>query len=393
MSAGRHRQQQPGSASGLKGYRLFRIFGFEIKLNLTWLLLALLIIWSLGAGLFPVDYPGLEPYIYWWMGVAGAVGILFSIVFHELSHSLVGRHYGVPVKGITLFIFGGVAELKEEPVNPRVEFLMAVAGPLASLLLAFVFSRLEVLATTREWPIPFIGVTHYLALVNLVLAIFNLLPGFPLDGGRMLRAALWYWKGDLRYATYVASRIGAGFGIGFMVLGGLAFIQGNVIPGMWWLLIGAFLRTAANSSYRQMLVSEILGDKPVRQFMQDRPVSVPPDLSVQQWLEDYVYHYHFKMFPVQEDGRLLGCVRTSDIKSIPRDRWAYTTLGEFVTPPSDANSIPPDMAASRLISNMTRGGGNTRFMVIDNGRLVGVISLKDLGEYIALKLEIESPGP
>ena len=384
-------QRPPESEPGIKGYRLFRIFGFEVKLNLTWLLLALLITWSLGAGLFPTDYPGLAPRTYWWMGVAGAIGILFSIVFHELSHSVVGRRFGVPVRGITLFIFGGVAELKEEPVSPKVEFLMAVAGPLASLLLAFVFSRVEVLATARDWPTPLVGVAHYLALVNLVLAVFNLLPGFPLDGGRMLRAALWYWKGDLRHATYVASRVGAGFGIGFMVLGGLAFIQGNVIPGMWWLLIGAFLRSAANTSYRQMLVTAILGDKPVRQFMQDRPVTVPPDLSVQQWLDDYVYHYHFKMFPVQDGDRLLGCVRTSDIKAIPRDRRASTTLRDLVTPPSDANSVSPDTTASRLIAGMTRAGGNTRFMVLEDGRLVGVVSLKDLSEYIALKLEIESP--
>ena len=393
MNVGLPGQRKPESTSGIKGYRLFRIFGFDVKLNLTWLLLALLITWSLGAGLFPIDYPGLSQHTYWWMGVAGAIGILFSIVFHELSHALVGRRLGVTVKGITLFIFGGVAEMKEEPVSPKVEFLMAVAGPLASLLLAFLFSRVEVLATARGWPTPFIGVSHYLALVNLVLAVFNLLPGFPLDGGRMLRAALWYGKGDLRYATYIASRIGAGFGIGFMVLGGLAFIQGNVIGGMWWLLIGAFLRTAANTSYRQMLVSEILGDKPVRQFMQDRPVSVPPNLSVQQWLDDYVYHYHFKMFPVQDDGRLLGCVRTSDIKAIPRDRWTDATLGELVTPPSDANSVSPDTTASKLISRMTQSGGNTRFMVVKDGQLVGVVSLKDLGEYIALKLEIESPGP
>lgn len=389
MKAGLPGRHEPESTSGIKGYRLFRIFGFDIKLNLTWLLLALLITWSLGAGLFPVDYPGLSQHTYWWMGVAGAIGILFSIVFHELSHSLVGRHFGLPIKGITLFIFGGVAELKEEPVSPKVEFLMAVAGPVASLLLAFVCWRLEILALARDWPIPFIGVAHYLALLNLVLAIFNLLPGFPLDGGRMLRAALWYWKNDLRSATYTASRIGAGFGIGFMVLGGLAFIQGNVIGGMWWLLIGAFLRTAANTSYRQTLVNELLGDKPVRQFMQDRPVSVPPDLSIQQWLDDYVYHYHFKMFPVQEGGTLLGCVRTRDIKTVPRDQWPQTPLDRLITPTSSDNSVAPDTSASRLISRMTQSG-HTRFMVVEDGRLVGVVALKDLSEYIALKIEIES---
>ena len=230
------------AVSGLKGYRLFRIFGFDIKLNLTWLMLALLITWTLGAGLFPADYPGLSPRTYWWMGVAGAIGILFSIVFHELSHSLVARRFGLRIRGITLFIFGGVAEMEEEPASPKVEFLMAVAGPLASLLLAFIFYQFEQLAIALDWHTAVLGVTHYLVMLNIIVAIFNLVPAFPLDGGRMLRAALWQWKKDLLRATYIASQFGLGFGLVLIIMGGLSFIQGNFIGGMWWILIGAFVR-------------------------------------------------------------------------------------------------------------------------------------------------------
>ncbi|MCO6411414.1 MAG: site-2 protease family protein [Thiogranum sp.] len=389
MGVGVPADRDPAPASRLKGYRLFRIFGFDVKLNLTWLLLALLITWTLAAGLFPADYPGLSQQTYWWMGVAGAIGILFSIVFHELSHSLVARRFGLPIGGITLFIFGGVAEMEEEPVNPRVEFLMAVAGPVASVVLAVLFYQFHQLAVASDWYTPVIGVSHYLALVNLVLAIFNLVPAFPLDGGRMLRAALWHWTGDLRRATDIASQIGSGFGLALMIVGGLAFIQGQFIGGMWWLLIGAFLRAAARSSYQQLLIREILSDQPVRRFMNREPVTVPPDITLEQLLENYIYRHHYKMFPVVRDRELLGCVTINDLKKLPREQWASTRVEEATTPCSAANTVSPDTDTVKLIAAMSSPQAGSRYMVVENGRLVGMVSLKDLREFIALKLELE----
>ena len=374
----------------MKGYRLFRVFGFEVKLNLTWLLLALLITWTLAAGLFPVSYPELAQSIYWWMGVAGAVGILFSIVFHELSHSLVARHYGLQIRGITLFIFGGIAEMQEEPVNPKVEFLMAIAGPLASVVLAIVFYGFERLATAQEWSTAIIGVSHYLAMVNLIVAIFNLVPAFPLDGGRMLRAVVWHWSRSLERATYISSQFGAGFGLALMVLGGLAFIQGNFIAGMWWLLIGAFLRTAANGSYQQMLIQDMFSNKPVRDFMNTEPITVTPDITIQDWLEDYVYKYHFKMFPVIDNSEILGCIVTDSIKKVPRDQWQTTTVGDLIKPCSSENTVTPDTDVASVLAKMMKNDSMSRFMVVENGSLVGMISLKDLKSYIALKMDIES---
>lgn len=374
----------------MKGYRLFRLFGFDVKLNLTWLLLALLITWTLAAGLFPASYPELTQAVYWWMGLAGAVGILFSIVFHELSHSLVARYYGLQIRGITLFIFGGVAEMQEEPVNPKVEFLMAVAGPLASVLLAFVFFLFERMATAMDWSTAVIGVGHYLAMVNMIVAIFNLVPAFPLDGGRMLRAVLWHWNRNLQRATYIASQFGSGFGLALMILGGIAFIQGNFIAGMWWVLIGAFLRTAANASYQQLLISEMLSDKPVRRFMNDNPVIVPPGITIEQWLNDYVYHYHLKMFPVVDGNNLLGCVTTDSAKEIPREQWPKRTIDDLIMPCSPENTVSPDTDAAKVLADMVQTDTNSRYMVVENGRLVGMISLKDLRSYIAMKLELES---
>lgn len=381
--------QKPGR---LGQYRLFSLSGFEVKLDLSWLLLALLITWSLGAGVFPEEYPDLPRRVYAWMGIACAIGVFFSIVFHEFSHSMVARQFGLPIKGITLFIFGGVAEMEEEPPNPRSEFLMAAAGPLASFLLAFLFTEMESLAVAKGWPVSFVGVFDKLALINFVVAIFNLVPAFPLDGGRMLRAALWKWKNDMRVATHISSRIGSAFGLGLMLLGGFSFFQGNFIGGMWWFLIGLFLRGAATASYQQLLLKEVLREKPVKDFMRRNPVTVAPSVTVQDWIDDYVYQHHFKMFPVVDDSGLLGCVSTNRIKQIPRAEWRDKTVGEVMDRVSDANSVPASTETTKLLSTMIRPDTASRFMVVEDGQLVGMISLKDLQELIALKLEIESPG-
>lgn len=382
--------RQTESNSPLRGYRLFRIFGFEVKLDLSWLLLGLLITWTLARGLFPMDYPNLTESTYWWMGFMGALGILFSIVFHELSHSLVSRYYGLPIRGITLFIFGGMAEMEKEPASPKVEFLMAVAGPLASFFLGLVFFILTWLFTFSNVPTPVIGVFHYLAVINVVLAVFNLVPAFPLDGGRMLRAALWQWKKNLHTATRIASTFGTTFGLVLIILGVLGLFQGNIIGGMWWILIGIFLRGAASASYRQMVFNEALSNKPVRHFMKTDPIVVPPALTVDEVVENYVYQYHYKMFPVVDGDNLVGCVTTRQIKDIPRERWRDTTVGDIATHCSPDNTIPPDKDTAELVSAMARPGASSRFMVVEAGRLLGVVSLKDLTEFISLKLELES---
>ncbi len=376
------------NTTGLKGYHLFRIFGFEVKLNLTWLLLAMLIVWTLAAGFFPADYPGLAKQTYWWMGVAGALGIFFSIVFHELSHSLVARRYGLTIGGITLFIFGGVAEMEDEPLSPKAEFLMALAGPLASLFLVVLFIELERLALGLNGSPGIIGVVHYLAIINLLLAIFNLMPAFPLDGGRMLRATLWYWKNDLHAATRLASRIGAGFGLGMMILGGFAFIQGAFIGGMWWFLIGAFLRSAATTSYRQLQIKEMLSDKPVRRFMNEDPVTVTPDISIETFLEKYVKRHRFSQYPVVEGSRLVGCITAQEIEKVPEEERAERRISELVSSCAPANTVSPDTDAIKLVTEMSHPDANTLYMVVEDEHLVGVISLKDLREIIAMKLKM-----
>ena len=370
-----------------KRFTLFRLFGFEVKLDLTWLLLAFLVTWSLALGLFPQVAPGLSGETYWWMGVAGAIGLLFSIVFHEFSHSLVARRYGLPISGITLFIFGGVAEMQEEPRSAKVEFLMAIAGPISSLVLAFVFYLLY-RGMPAQGATPIGGVVYYLGLINLALALFNLVPGFPLDGGRMLRAALWGWKGDYRWATRVAAQIGAAFGLALILIGAFTFVTGNFIGGMWYFLIGLFLRNAAGMSYRQLLVREAIQGETVRRFMNAHPITVTPDLTLAELVDDYIYRYHYKMFPVVEDGRALGFIGTEQVKTVPRPRWATRAVAEVMEPCTPDNVVRPDADVLDAWNRMNRAG-RSRLLVVEEGKLAGILSLRELMQYLALKFDLE----
>ena len=375
--------------TGFRQFRLFSLFGFEVKLDLSWLLLGLLISWSLGAGMFPAEYPDLSTRAYTWMGIAGAVGVFFSIVFHEFSHSMVARQYGMPIKGITLFIFGGVAEMEEEPPSPKSEFMMAIAGPLASFLMAYIFSSFEKIGLSRGWPISIVGVSGALAYINMVVAVFNLVPAFPLDGGRMLRAALWHFRNDARAAPRTASQMGSAFGLFLMVLGVVVFLQGNFVGGMWWFVIGIFLRGVAAASYQRLVLHEMLQHRPVSEFMRRDPVTVPPAITIRELIEDHVYRHHFKMFPVTDDDKLLGCVTLDGVRNVPRDQWDRRTVRDIMEERSVANTVPAGMETEKLLTEMMQPGKAKRYMVVDGDKLVGVIALKDVLELVALKMEIE----
>lgn len=227
-------------------FKIFKLLGFEVKIDISWIVIAFLVAWSLSTGLFPFEYKGLTAGTYWIMGIAGALGLFVSIIVHEFTHSLIARKNGIPMKGITLFIFGGVAEMGDEPPGPGAEFRMAIVGPIASAVLSLIFYFIY--GAMGDKSRPYAGVIGYLAMINGVLAVFNMLPAFPLDGGRVLRSILWKIKNNLDWATKVSSAIGSGFGMLLIILGVISFIRGNFIGGMWWFLIGLFLRNAAKSS-------------------------------------------------------------------------------------------------------------------------------------------------
>jgi Zn-dependent protease/CBS domain-containing protein len=367
---------------------LFKLAGFQIALDWSWLILAVLITWTLASGVFPFYYPGLTPAAYWSMGVIAALGLFGSIILHELGHATVARRYGLPIRRITLFIFGGVAEMEAEPQRPAAEFWVAIAGPIVSFLVGLVFWLLLQGTAGAGAGVSVAGVLGYLATINIILAVFNLVPAFPLDGGRILRAALWYWKGSLRWATRVSSTIGGAFGILLIVLGVYRVLIGDFVGGMWWFLIGLFVRFAAQMSYQQVLVRETLRGIPVRRIMTATPVTVSSGITIAQLIDDYVYRHHHNMFPVVDNGRLVGCVSMNDIKRLPRDRWSSTTVAEIMKSCSEATAISPDMDAMEVLSLMTRTR-NSRLLVTEGDRLVGVVTLTDLMNFLNVKLNLE----
>lgn len=368
-----------------KRVTLFKLAGFAVRVDVSWLFLAVLVTWTLAAGLFPVTEKGLNTTTYWLMGIAAAIFLFASIILHELSHSIVARRFNLPMKGITLFIFGGVAEMDDEPPSARVELATAAAGPISSYILAGMF---YLVTLGYSWPAPVRGVLDYLVWINAVLATFNLLPAFPLDGGRILRSLLWAGKKNLRDATRVASRIGGIFAFILIALGIVSFFRGAIIGGIWWVMIGLFLRAASQSSYGQLLMRETLEGEPLTRFMTSDPVTVEPGTTVDRFVEDYVYEYHFKMYPVVDGNRLAGCVTTRDVKEIPRQEWSRRTVGEIAHECNDENSIDANSDAFEAWKKMHRSGAS-RMAVIDGGRLGGVVALKDLARFLALKLELD----
>jgi Zn-dependent protease/predicted transcriptional regulator len=368
---------------------LFSIFGFKIRIDPSWIIIAVLITWSLSVGFFPHYHKGLSTQTYWLMGALGALGLFASILFHELSHSLVARHYGLDIGGITLFLFGGVSEMTTEPESPKVEFLMALAGPMSSLVLGSALYGVFVWGQGLDWPGPAMAVVMYLGLINWILAAFNLLPAFPLDGGRVLRSALWRFKGDLRWATSIASKFGSFFGILLIILGIMNLLTGNPIGGVWFVIIGIFLRSSAQMSYQQLLVKNALEGRTVDEFMSSNTIAVSPDATIQELIEDYVYRHHFKMFPIVRNNKeLLGCVQTKSIKDIPREQWSSRRVGDIFHSCSDENTVSPGTDVAEAL-NLMRSSGNSRLMVVDSGRLKGIIALKDIAGFLNVRREFE----
>ncbi len=367
---------------------LFKLMGFEVRLDASWIILAFLITWSLAVGYFPSADPGLPKEDYWWMAAIAALALFGSIVIHEFAHSVVARRNGLPMKGITLFVFGGVAEMGGEPQAPGVEFWMAIAGPLTSVAIGAVAYAIY-RGTVGVWPVPVTGVFHYLGWINWMLAAFNLIPAFPLDGGRVLRSALWHYQRDLGRSTRIASNIGQIFGAMLMALGVVELFFGSFVSAVWWFILGMFLRGAAQQSYQQMMIQGALKDETVSRFMNTHPVTVPPNISVEDLVQDYVYKFHHKMFPVVTDSsHLAGCISTEEVKAIPREEWRQHSVQELMRPCSLDNTISADTNAVSALTKMQQTG-RSRLLVVDRDRLLAIVALRDLLDFLKLKMDVE----
>lgn len=367
----------------------FELFGFRVKLDISWIFLAALVTFSLARGLFPTQYEGLADTTYWAMAIFGAAGLFASIVLHEMSHSVVARHYGMPISGITLFIFGGVAEMEDEPPTPKSEFLMAMAGPAASVLLSAGFYAVSMFTAAVGMPLPLTGVLEYLCLINLLLAAFNLVPAFPLDGGRALRAAMWHYKKDLLGATLIASRLGIGFGTVLIALGILSLGGKQFVAGGWWILIGIFLIAAARGSYTQLRGRQVLVGEPVSRFMTPDPAVVSAEISLSTLVSDHIYGSFHEFFPVMdESGRLIGSVGARQLRQIPPEKWPDLTVRSILIPLSPDTVIGPEEGAWEALRKLQQSPSG-RLMILADGRLVGVLAPHDLLRPIALRWELE----
>jgi Zn-dependent protease len=363
------------------------IRGIPIRIHFTWLIIFGLLSWSLASGYFPQRYPDLPITAYWIKAIIAALFLFGSVLVHELMHALMAQNLRVPIAGITLFALGGVSEMKQEPPSPSAEFLIALVGPLASLVLAGFF-WLVWRALEREGPDPsFAAIALYLVGLNTVVAVFNLLPAFPLDGGRMLRSIIWGITKNLQKATYLATRIGRAFAYLLITFGAVSLFAGAGFQGIWMALIGFFLLQGAQASYTQVVLKEALAGIAVRDIMVQKAMTVAPNLSVRELIQDYFLTYGYGGFPVVENGQVLGLVSLGDVKKVSPTDYDRLTVREVMTPLSERLTIAPEEDVSIAFQRMAEEELG-RLVVIERGRMLGLVTKTGLSRFLQMKLEL-----
>ena len=358
-------------------FNIGKILGIPIFINYTWFIIFGLVVFTLARISFPQTVPGLAREAYWFMALISALLLFSSLILHELSHSIVALKSRIPIKDITLFVFGGVAHMEKEPSDPTTEFKMAIAGPATSLAIAGIFFALTRIMESRGGPAPAIAVTSYIYLINAIVAAFNLVPGFPLDGGRVLRAILWKTFGDLKRATLIASRIGKGFAYFLMGIGLLNFFYGMAISGIWFIFIGFFLFEAAETSWQNVAMKSALNGIRVREIMTKGVITVDASDRLDRLVDDHFFKYRLTSFPVIKDDQLLGLLTLHDIKEVPKDKWAQTTAEDSMIKVNNMLLISPHSEVSEALQKMIQNGVG-RLMVIEDHKLTGILSQRDV---------------
>jgi Zn-dependent protease/predicted transcriptional regulator len=362
--------------------RLGRIAGVDVGVNWTVFVIFLLITLGLAAGRFPQQHPDLEPAAYVVAGLAAGLVFLGSILAHEVSHAVVARRNGVEVDGIVLWLFGGVARLRGEPGDPGAEIRVSGVGPLVSLGLGGAFGVVAVALDGLGAPGITVGVFGWLAAINVVLALFNLVPAAPLDGGRILRGVLWKRRGDRLDASVTAARAGRAFGWLLVVLGLVDFVGGAGGGGLWLVLIGWFLTNAAGAEEHHAQVRHALGDVRVDQVMTHDPVVVPSDLPVSRLIDHHVFSSRFSSFPlVDRTGRPAGLITLNRVKQLPADRRATTTVADIACPLAEVPVARPDESLADVLPRLA-GCSDGRALVLDGERLVGIVSPTDVARQL-----------
>ena len=373
-----------------RGLQLLRVRGIRILIDYSWFIVFFLVIYTMAEGYFPQTQQSHTTAQYWLMGLIAAVLLFASVLLHEIAHSLVALRHGVEVKSIRLFIFGGIAQIGSEPKSGRHEFLIALAGPATSMALAFGFG----MAYAALWFTGRYGsvaaVAGYLSSANFILALFNMIPGFPLDGGRILRAILWDRWNDMGRATKLVSRMGNALALSLIVVGVVQFfLSQSIVAGLWLIFIGLFMKQAAAGSYQAVVLRESLAGVRISQIMTENVVSVDWLTSLEELVQDYIYKHQFTHFPVTDRGEVVGMVALSQVKSVPRELWAFKQVRDIMTPIEQVPRLSPSDDASEALTRMvTEDAG--RMPVMEEGRMIGIVSRRDILNLFKIKSDLNA---
>jgi Zn-dependent protease/CBS domain-containing protein len=360
--------------------RVGRIAGIAIEVHFSWLIILVFLTWSLAVGWFPTYYPGWPTNTYWIISVIASLLLFASVLAHELAHSLVARARGLPVRSITLFVFGGVSNLEREPTSAGVEFIMAFVGPLTSLIIGgvcwWIGLRLPISPTQ--------AVLMYLGITNLLLGVFNLIPGFPLDGGRVLRSIIWGITHNMRLATRIAARVGVAIALLFILAGIWFFFTGNVFNGIWIGFIGWFLLQASQAADAQSRMETLLSGATVAQVMNPNPVVVPPYISVRALVEEQILSQGQRAVAVVEGDRFVGLVTLAEVRRVPRDAWDRATVRDIMVPRERTVTARPDQDLTEILPLMASRDIN-QVPVVSGDQLVGMLSRDRIVQYMEIR--------
>jgi Zn-dependent protease/predicted transcriptional regulator len=370
-------------------FKLGRVFGVDVGVHWSWIFIFAIVTWSFAAGVFDEFYPAWSEAQKWIGGAAVSIVFFLSVLAHELSHAIVSNRTGLPVRSITLFVFGGVANLDRDPDNAGQEFKIAVVGPLTSLLIGALFAAAW--AVTYSINDGLAGVFANLALINASLAVFNMLPGFPLDGGRVFRSIVWSRNKNRLRATKVASTAGEWIAYGVMAVGAVEIVLGYW-GGVWMLLIGLFLKSAATASYEQLLVESTLSGISARDVMRTDIEAVDPTTSIEQLVHEHVLQRNARCFAVIAGGDFAGLVTLTDVRRVPREEWGLTSVYRAMTPASRLHTVSPNESLTQVLHAMSAHDVN-QLPVVQGRELVGMLTRADVMRFIQLKQDIGEMTP
>lgn len=367
---------------------LGKIMGIPVGLDYTWFLIFMLLTWTLATTYFPNEFKNWSTFEYWITGAATSIMLFVSVLLHELGHSILALHYKIRVKQITLFLFGGVAEITGEPPKASAEFWIAIAGPAVSFLLAAIFYLLEL---TLKNPVFVYALFEYLAYINFVLALFNLIPGFPLDGGRVFRAAVWGYTHDFKRATYVSVIVGRFIGFLFIFAGSLQMFGGDLSNGLWVAFIGWFLESAAMSQLQQQYLQDNLSGHTVYEAMTRDYAIVPEDTTIREVMDNHILGIGRRTLFVKKDDKIIGLLTLHRIKNIIQDKWASTLVTEVMIPETETEVVKTDYPLWDALKKMDKSGVN-QLPVIEDGKIIGVLNRESIITYLRNAQEFISKG-